>query len=187
MPHFCVLLVGLPETPPDVGVFRIGREPALESAFGGFVVLELDEYIGKTKSQGDGLVAVAQLEELLQGVAGALQIAFALVEPCQRFERTSVTRISREHRLVGFDRLADVAEARLVDVAEPYRQRQLGRVVTALFGASDLRAQELGELFVAPGLLVELGKVHDRVALGGVFVENAAQGFDCIVAGGCGL
>src|SRR6185369_12229150 len=85
--------VGLPQTPPDVGVLRIGSEPALESAFCGFVVLELDEYIGKTERQADGLVALAQLEELLQGAAGALQIAFALVEACQRFERTSVTRV----------------------------------------------------------------------------------------------
>ena len=68
-----------------------------------------------------------------------------------------------------------------VDLPEPYGEREFGGVVAAIFGELDLRIEQLGQLFVSPGLLVELREVHDRFGLAGVFVEHAAQGFDGIV------
>ncbi len=64
--------------------------------------------------------------------------------------------VAHQDRLVGVDGLPDVAEARLVDVAEANRQGELGSCVVALLGELDLRVEEPRQLLVHAFFLVEL-------------------------------
>ncbi len=96
-------------------------------------------------------------------------------------------RVALEHRLVRFDRPADVPEARLVDVSEAHREYELGGCVPSFLGEVDLRAQQAGELLVEAFLFVELGEVHDRGRFGRIVEENAAKRLDGVFIGRRGL
>src|SRR5262249_11316075 len=90
-------------------------------------------------------------------------------------ERALVLRVALDHGLVGLDRLLRVVEPRLEDLAEADPERELLLGLALLLGEIDLRAEEVGEVLVAPALLEELREQERRLLVAGVLVEDGAE------------
>ena len=180
LPVFCSQ-----KEPPDF-CCRLA-EPGFQGALDAFVVLQLAEHFRQAERDAHRFLPVALDEEALEHLTGAARIAARLEEPGQRLERASVHGIALQHGLVGLDGLAHVAEARFVNFAEPHGEGQRGLGVLAFLGEVDLRAQQIGEVLIAPRLLVELREQQYRVLVPRILVEHAAERFDGVVARGNGL
>jgi len=91
---------------------------------------------------------------LIQNLGRFRQAVLRLEQPRQRFERARVLRIALEHRAIGLDRAFAIPEPRVVHLAQANLEGELGRDVTAVLGTADLRGEQIGQVFVALGLLV---------------------------------
>src|SRR5262249_53205699 len=120
-----LLLVEPEQALADVGGRGLGLEPALEDPADVLLLLQRRVEIPEPDRRLPRRGARRALEAALQRLRGLGLVALLLEEAREREERALVARVALGDRAVRLDRLGDVVEPRLEDLAEPHPEREL--------------------------------------------------------------
>ena len=163
---------------PQPRVGRVELQASLQRGLRPFGVTELLAGLRQLERPGDAVDVAREVHELREGRRRPLPLASLLADARDRLEGAAVASVALEDLLVRRHGRRDVAETPFLDLAQPHEQRQLPRLIAAVPRAVELPLEQLGQLVVPPGLLVELRQGEHRLGVPGLLVEDRAQRLD---------